>query len=124
MKVLVVDDNPIIRRCLARLLACRGVASETAGTGDEALACCEREAFAVVISDLDMPGMNGVELAWRLRQRWPEMGLLAFTGSSGDGLRLAAEAVFDRIFEKSQSTKVVAEGARLAREISTRVEAI
>ena len=112
MKALVVDDNSAIRRLLAHLLGRQGISCETAETGDEALKHCERSEFAVVISDLNMPGMDGVELARRLKRRWPELVLLAFTGSSGDGLRLAAETVFDRVFEKREIAGVVAEAAR------------
>lgn len=113
MDVLVVDDSPAIIRVLSKLLKYRGVEFETAGSGKEALAAFERRRFRVVISDLDMPEMNGVELATTLRERYPDVNLLAFTGSSGADLLQAAYRAFSRIFDKSEPSRVVEEAVRL-----------
>jgi DNA-binding NarL/FixJ family response regulator len=62
-----------------------------------------------------MPGMNGVELASMLRDRYPGISLLAFTGSSGTHLMKDAYRVFDRVFDKSEGARVVAEVVELLR---------
>ena len=66
--LLVVDDDPAIRRLLNLGLRRMFEVVETA-SGEEALSCIEKHAFDLVISDVMMPGMSGVELCRQLKQR-------------------------------------------------------
>ncbi|ALA57914.1 response regulator transcription factor [Nitrospira moscoviensis] len=66
-RILVLDDEPQIRRSLQINLEGRGYAVETAGTGEEALASVRNRRPDVVIVDLLLPGMDGVEVTRRLR---------------------------------------------------------
>ena len=79
MRVLVVDDSPGLRRALARALREVGQEVTTAGSGTEALRVVEHRHFDVVVSDVQMPGMGGVELAERLSPYFP---ILLMTGST------------------------------------------
>jgi CheY-like chemotaxis protein len=92
--LLVVDDDPGIARTLQILiedeLECPVA---TAGGGVEALAVLERlPALRLVVRDLVMPGMGGVELARRARARWPRLGVILVTAypSSGEAARALA----------------------------------
>ena len=67
--VLVVDDDAGIADLLADLLAEEGYAVLTAADGDEALAEVEREPVDLVLTDVMLPGVDGVTLSERLRQR-------------------------------------------------------
>ena len=67
-KVLIVDDNDAIRRLLAETLEERGYQTFSACDGDEGLAKFHVERPDVVITDLNMPGMNGYELSRRVRK--------------------------------------------------------
>ena len=67
MKVLIVDDEPSILLTLGANLELDGVDVVTAGCGAEALAALQTTTFDLVLSDVRMPGMNGVELYRRIR---------------------------------------------------------
>ncbi len=83
-RVLIVEDEPMVRALVSHVLAGQGYDVRTASNGDEALALAEHEDGAVdlLISDVVMPGLNGVELARRLRARWPGLRVLMMSGYS------------------------------------------
>jgi response regulator RpfG family c-di-GMP phosphodiesterase len=90
-KILFVDDESNILDGLRRLLG-REFSIDTAGSGELALnALQESGPFAVVVSDMRMPGMNGVQLLTRVRERWPETVRLMLTGNSD--IQTAIDAV-------------------------------
>jgi len=62
-RILVVDDEETIRLALRKFLRSRGYEVEIAGSGDHALQILEKESFALMLCDVRMPGMTGVELA-------------------------------------------------------------
>lgn len=68
MRILVVDDDPQISGLLKRGLAYEGYTVDTAGDGQEALAKARQNEPDLVILDVLMPGMDGFEVARRLRQ--------------------------------------------------------
>lgn len=78
-KVLVVDDEPRLRRVLVRLLEGEGFTCLEAGSGVEALAVLEKQAFLLVISDIRMPQMDGVSLLKEIVHRWPDTGVVVVT---------------------------------------------
>ncbi|HET9954017.1 MAG TPA: response regulator [Polyangiaceae bacterium] len=73
-RVLIVDDDPDVVSALVRLLRAAEPDWETrtARDGQEALACFERESFDVVMTDLQMPSMDGFQLLRRLARSHPE----------------------------------------------------
>ena len=88
--VLVVDDHPINRMLLAKQLASLGHASLVAESGTEALDLWIRGGIAVVITDCDMPGMDGYELTRRLRAAEVTAGrartpIIAWTANALEG---------------------------------------
>jgi DNA-binding NtrC family response regulator len=64
-RVLVVDDDPVLRKVLQGMLAQDGIPSLSAGSAPEALAAIDRHEIAVMVTDLKMPGMDGLELLER-----------------------------------------------------------
>ena len=114
MDVLVVDDKEINLRTLSRLLSHRGLQCATALSAGEALQLFKTDRPPLVISDIDMPGMNGVELALQIRARRSDSILFAFTGSSAGDLLEAAHEVFDRVFNKPNDITVIVEAAATA----------
>ncbi len=69
LNVLVVDDEPAIRQVLSAAISKAGYAVDTAGSGGEALAKLEATSFDVVLSDVFMPVMDGIELLKQARAR-------------------------------------------------------
>ena len=81
-RVLVAEDDPVVRTLLQRLLRDAGFEVRTAKHGDEALGMALRAsgAFDLVVTDVRMPVMDGLELARRLRERWPGLPVLYISG--------------------------------------------
>jgi DNA-binding NtrC family response regulator len=82
MAILVVDDQASAAQLLRLLLEQQGHEVATAGNGVEALRLLEERAFELVLTDLDMPEMDGLELMHRIRQRWPDLPVVAVTAMS------------------------------------------
>ncbi|MCC6522157.1 MAG: SpoIIE family protein phosphatase [Polyangiaceae bacterium] len=80
MKLLVVDDEDMVRSFFAAFLRHRGDSFETAASGAEALAKLERDTFDVLVTDLNMPGMNGIELVARASRMQPNLVSILLTG--------------------------------------------
>lgn len=94
-RILVVDDNADVAEALAMLLELLGYAVETAASGLEALEIVERQCPRVALLDIGMPGMDGLELARRLRERVPEperLWLVAVTGLGHEEARVRSLA--------------------------------
>ena len=80
--VLVVDDDAAARGALAKLLSADGFSISTAANGEEALAAVDHSATDVVLTDLQMPGFDGVELCRRLRERDHHLPVVVMSASS------------------------------------------
>ena len=78
-KALVVDDERKMRRILQMALERIGVDSVAADSGEEALGRFEAEKIDLVLTDLKMPGMSGVDLLAELRRRDPELPVIVLT---------------------------------------------
>ncbi|HVE08154.1 MAG TPA: response regulator [Paraburkholderia sp.] len=83
--VLIVDDNEINRRVLQRQLEVLGHMAMAAANADVALAALGQQCFDLVITDLHMPGLSGVELAQRMRASLPPTPIVLMSGQSGIG---------------------------------------
>jgi signal transduction histidine kinase len=79
--VLLVEDDPLVRVGVAAMLEDLGHKVFEASTGEAALAVLQENASVdLVVTDYAMPGMTGLELAKRIRDRWPEMPILLASG--------------------------------------------
>lgn len=83
-RVLLVDDSQFFRNMLTPLLTMSGYDVTTVNDGAEALAICQDEKFDVVVSDIEMPGMNGFEFAEKLRSqdKWKTVPMVALSAHS------------------------------------------
>lgn len=77
--VLVVDDEPALRKTIRASLAASGYTVEEAGTGGEAVGAIQRRPFDLVLLDVNMPGMSGVEACRQIRAYAPRMGIIMVT---------------------------------------------
>jgi CheY-like chemotaxis protein len=104
-RVLIVDDEPIVRNSFSRLLRGLGLSVQVASDGIEGLARCSEETFDVVILDLHMPNMGGAEMAARLRETQPELPLVIMSGN------FSGEIVSD--FEQDHRVRMIHKPASL-----------
>jgi DNA-binding NtrC family response regulator len=77
--VLVIDDEPVIRDTLAEYLGQEGFHVVTAASGEKALELAQRQCFDVVLCDLHLPGIDGIEALERLKQASPQTFVLLIT---------------------------------------------
>src|SRR5512136_1660410 len=81
-KILVVDDELSMREFLAILLEREGYATKQAENAEAALELLEAEEFELVISDVNMPGLDGINLLERIKKLTPETAVLLITAFS------------------------------------------
>jgi two-component system response regulator HydG len=79
-KLLVIDDEPSTLKMLGRLLSVYGYSVLIAGSGEEGLNIFRKECPPLVMTDIRMPGMDGIEVLKRLRQINPEVETIVMTG--------------------------------------------
>lgn len=84
LRVLVIDDDPDSGRIIRHVLATRAGMDVTVLLDPaDALTMAEDHSWDVVVTDVVMPGMSGLELMRRLRQRWPSLPVVTITGRVG-----------------------------------------
>lgn len=81
--ILVVDDDDVIRDTLCELLS-QEHTCQTADTAEQALAKLEEQSFDVVITDISMPGLNGMELLDRVVELYPGTPVIMVSGLSNE----------------------------------------
>ena len=83
--ILLVDDDNDVREVAAAMLDEAGYAVVEADSGGAALECLDRDGarIGLMIADIAMPGMSGLELAQKARRRWPHLPILHITGFVG-----------------------------------------
>jgi two-component system response regulator (stage 0 sporulation protein F) len=100
-KLLVVDDEKVVLDLLVKVLQREGYATITATSGEEALGLLESTRLSGVISDIMMPGMNGIELLKSIKQRNQALPVLLITGYAGKvNINNAMEAGADGYISK------------------------
>ncbi len=91
MRVLIVDDERSVLRVLAVMLEDAGVTYQSAASAQEALTFLAAQTFDAVISDLQMPGMSGMDLLMQVRAKHPHVAFLMATGV--DDVRVGIQAM-------------------------------
>lgn len=92
LRLLLVDDHTVVRERLKRLLDPQGNQwfITEAGTGFQALECLRRATFDLVIADLSLPGMSGLDLIHRIKETYPGVAVLVLTMHSEEQYALRA----------------------------------
>ena len=79
-RVLIVDDEAVVRSGISRALHNRNMATKTAANGEEALLLLNGHSFDLVLLDIKMEDMDGIELLRSIRAQHPETGVIMITG--------------------------------------------
>ena len=101
LRVLIVDDHEDIRRMIPRLLRDSSVdILGEASTGEEAIVWLEEHAVDVVLMDIHMPGIGGIEATRRIKAAHPGTTVFGFTGNGtadmAEMIRAGAAGVFEK----------------------------
>ena len=105
--ILVVDDEPFVTALVSRWLQAEGYRCACAGDGQEAVARLRREKFDLVVTDIMMPRMTGVQLLEKVQGDFPHTAVIVLTGvddrkTAADALRLGAYGFVIKPFEKNE----------------------
>ncbi|MBU4221337.1 MAG: response regulator [Euryarchaeota archaeon] len=100
-KALVVEDNPINMELVMEILTANGFSADEAVNGEEAVARVEKKAYDIVLMDIELPGMDGVEATRLIKKRHIDIPVIALTSYAmkGDRDRFLA-AGFDGYISK------------------------
>ena len=86
LSILIVDDDRRMARTVRDILKVKGYQAETAFSGTEALERIKEAPFDCVLTDIKMPGINGVELYQAIKEIHPQLAVVLMTAYSSDAL--------------------------------------
>src|SRR5262245_24846507 len=90
--ILLAEDDDSLRRFLSAALERAGHQVQSFGDGAEAFACLQNAEFDLLLSDIVMPGLDGIELAKRAALKYPGLKIMFITGFAAVALHPAAQA--------------------------------
>ncbi len=124
MRVLIVEDDHALREALVDTLEVAGCSVEAAAAGDEALALLQRCVPDVMLSDVNMPGMDGHELLRRVRSAHPHVPVVLITafGSIERSVQAMRDGASDYLVKPFQPGQLIEVIARLGPAAATRGE--
>jgi CheY-like chemotaxis protein len=109
-RVLIVEDDEIIRDFLQDSLEMKGFVPTWARDGAEALVSLDQDEVDLVLSDVRMPEMDGIELTRRIAERWPNLPVVLITGIHAEERdRILAESGAKAVLPKPLRIKQLVE---------------
>lgn len=134
-RILLVDDEPELRRTAARIFRRAGYEITTAASGQEALALLSQQHFDLVYLDIRMPDMDGLEVLRAIHAETPELPVVLFTAqpdlnSALEALRHGAMDYFlkplqpEQLIDRTRRILVTHQTDRRKREIQSQVQAL
>jgi DNA-binding NtrC family response regulator len=98
---LFVDDNEYILKLFKAISAQADIEAQFAASGEEAIGILKESSFSTMITDFNMPGMDGIELATIAKNLSPDMNIVLITSGFSSEVCLAAECIgISRVLEK------------------------
>ena len=124
-RVLVIDDDPGVRESMARMLRQAGYAVQVADSGEQGLVQARGGGFDVIISDMRMPGLSGLDVLRTLREARVDASFIVMTGfgtvdSAVEAMKLGALDFVQKPFFRDEllmRVKAAAERRQLARQV-------
>jgi two-component system, NtrC family, sensor kinase len=109
IRLLLVDDEADFRRAIARRLTKRGITPAEAANGEECLQLLAEQPMDVVVLDVKMPGMNGIEVLARIKEKHPETEVILLTGhaTTPDGVAGIKSGAFDYLTKPIELEQLV-----------------
>lgn len=124
MHILLVDDQRSLRRSLALMLENAGFQTDEAADGPAALAKLRQTPFDLVVTDLRMDGMSGIELLKEAKRTWPDLPMIVITAygsieSAVEAMRLGAFDYLSKPFSEADIVEKIQASQTLRRASST-----
>ena len=82
IRILIVDDDPLVQLVIQSYISSHGYYSALAGDGLEAVSKLQEEVYDIVVTDVNMPNMDGIELLKHININYPDTGVIVVTGFS------------------------------------------
>jgi DNA-binding response OmpR family regulator len=122
-RILMVDDEANIRLTLGAMLTRAGYEVTSAGNGEEAIELLERQAFDLLLVDLKMPGMDGMQVVAAARQRQSDIAAIVLTGhgSLDTAIEGLHQGIFDYLLKTSEPGHVI---ERVKAALAARAQAL
>ena len=120
-KILVVDDEPIIRETLAEMLTAEGREVATAASGEQALALLQQQTFDLMLLDLIMPGLGGLQVMEKAQKISPGTVIIMLTahGTLSSAIQAMRHGAHDYLLKPASAPRIMAsveEGLRRRQE--------
>jgi len=111
-KILVIDDDPLVLKSFSMLLSRDGFDVLSASSCDEAIAIIETEDFDLILSDIRMPGKNGIETVSEIQSKLITAGkkdlpIIFITGYAEDSQELQANFVGEVLYKPVDNSKLL-----------------
>lgn len=124
-QILVVDDETVVVSLVRDALEDDNYIVETCGSADEALQWLNRRRFDLLITDIRMPGMDGIELVCRGREMHPDLGVIFITGyanlaSAKNAIKQGAFDYIMKPFELSEIRQAVRNALKIKSEVAAK----
>jgi two-component system response regulator AtoC len=131
-RILIVDDEEYVRILLSELLQREGFSCDQAGNGKEALERLEQEQPTLILMDIRMPVLSGMEVFRIIREKWPQISVIMMTAFAGvdtavEAMKLGAFNYISKPFNNSEilvNVKRALEIQELTKEVITLREAV
>ena len=110
MKVLLIDDEQEFTGALAERLELRDYSVQTVDNGEDGLSAIENNPPHIVVLDLKMPGLSGIEVLKRVKFQHPDLPVLLLTGygSTEDGIKGMQLGAFDYMMKPLNIDELIA----------------
>lgn len=120
-RVLVIDDEAIVRVSCERVLKPVGFEVMVTSRGDEAIELLEKEPYDVVLTDLKMPDMDGLEVLKIIKERWPDIQVIIITGygtinTAVQAIKMGAYEYIEKPFTPQDILEVVEKAIKEKKE--------
>ncbi|MFH1413783.1 MAG: response regulator [Candidatus Omnitrophota bacterium] len=118
-KVLVVDDEDAVRDLFVELLKKEKCLTEEASNGEDALALIEKEAFNIILLDIKLPGISGLDVLKKIRGTKPDLPVIMITGFAYDDELVAKSKEYGccgYIVKNMSSSEIIASFKSIAKK--------
>jgi two-component system response regulator HydG len=124
-RILIIDDDDAVRESLGRMLRSAGHTVETAQNGEDGLAAARGTAYDVILSDMRMPGISGIDVLQRLREQRVDSAFIVMTGfgtidTAVEAMKLGAVDFVQKPFLRDEllmRVRSAADRRQLARQV-------